>query len=458
MRYVAGDTIAAVATPLGTGGLAVIRISGPQSIAVADHVFKGGGDRPSNCGRRALMHGHIHDREEIIDEVMLLVMRKPHSYTKEDVVEIQGHGGPVVTRRVLRRVLDEGVRPAEPGEFTLRAFLNGRLDLLQAEAVSDFIHARSERGAQAAMEQLEGVLSHKINAIYAELMDLSASVEVTLDFVEEAPPTLSNAELLKRCICIQKQMEELAATYDEGRLLREGAHLVICGRPNAGKSTLLNKLLNTDRAIVSPTPGTTRDVVEASISIDGIPVLISDTAGLRHTTCPLEEEGIRHSLRQMEKADLFLYVMDAVYPLEIADDPWSHHMDVSRTIFIINKIDLAKEERLPTVNASDCVKTSLLCGTGVEDLRRLISSRLAQLSGHRGEAHAFISTRHIALLNNALAAMKDVQELLQDGSEGHETRAAIHLREASESIGQIVGRVYSEELLETIFARFCIGK
>lgn len=458
MQYRPGDTIAAVATPMGAGGLAVVRISGPDSLAVADRVFRGAPPSPSARGRHAMMYGHIHAQGRDIDEVILLVMRAPHSYTCEDVVEIQGHGGPVVVRRILQRVLDEGVRLAGPGEFTLRAFLNGRLDLLQAEAVGDMIHARSERGAQAAMEQLEGSLSRRIGAVHDELLAVAASVEVTLDFTEEEPPPLPVEGLLARCREVRGAIAALMETQDEGRLLREGARLVICGRPNVGKSTLLNALLDTDRAIVSPTPGTTRDVIEGLILVDGIPVRVCDTAGLRQTECAVEGEGIRRSLRQMEQADLYLYVVDAPQPPDPEDATWLARLDAGRTLLVANKIDCGTSRELQELQGMERIETSLVDGTGVDALRHRIRERLGRLAAHMGDGHATVSARHLELLGKAQAATREVEHHLAGQHEGFETRAAIHLREAAESIGQIIGRDYHEGMLEAIFSRFCIGK
>jgi len=443
---------------MGTGGLAVVRISGPESLGVADRVFRGTPPCPSRRGRHAMLHGYIHEQGKDIDEVLLLVMRAPHSYTREDVVEIQGHGGPVVTRQILRRVLAEGVRLAGPGEFTLRAFLNGRLDLLQAEAVGDMIHARSERGAQAAMEQMEGELSRTIGAVHDELLEIAATIEVTLDFTEEDPPPLPASELQSRCAGLRTRMEALMATHTEGRLLRDGARLVICGRPNVGKSTLLNTLLDTDRAIVAPTPGTTRDVIEALLVIDGIPVQVSDTAGLRQTDCEVEGEGIRRSLKQMQQADLYLYVIDASRPPDDEDAPWMAGLDPVRTLIVLNKIDCGKPLTACEYAPFECVQTSLLRGVGVDTLQRRIRERLSQLAAHMGEAHAAISSRHHALLDQARRAVQAIEQQVEDRHEGFETRAAIHVREAAESVGQIIGRAYHEEMLEAIFTRFCIGK
>jgi tRNA modification GTPase len=311
------DTITAIATPPGEGGVGVVRISGPDVWSIADVIFKALDQVPvSKRAHGTFAYGKVVEPDGTeIDTGLALVMRAPKSYTCEDVVEIQGHGGAVGMRRILRLALEAGARMAEPGEFTKRAFLNGRIDLVQAEGIFDLIRARSDRAASAALEQMEGRLSTVFDGVYEAFLEVAANLETTLDFVEDELPDdvfAGIAELMDQTF---EQLEELLDTWDEGRLLREGARVVILGRPNAGKSTLLNALLGFDRAIVSSTAGTTRDTIEEGFVLNGIPLRVIDTAGLRETDCEIEAEGVRRAEAHGAEANLAIYLVDASQPL-----------------------------------------------------------------------------------------------------------------------------------------------
>ncbi|MDD3605078.1 MAG: tRNA uridine-5-carboxymethylaminomethyl(34) synthesis GTPase MnmE, partial [Kiritimatiellae bacterium] len=295
------DTIAAIGTAPGTGGIAVVRVSGPRTMEIADRIVRCSAPRPSMRRTMSVIYGHIAAAAGDVDEVLVLVMKGPGSYTREDMIEIQGHGGRVMAAAVLQAVLDAGARLAEPGEFTKRAFLNGRIDLTQAEAVADIVGARSRRAGRAALEQLEGSLSAAVNALYDRLMGIAADMEATLDFPEEDIPEALIQDVPDRISRAVSEMDLLISSWQEGRLLREGALIVISGRTNVGKSTLLNALLDTDRAIVSHIPGTTRDIIEEGLVLDGIPVRLVDTAGLRETSCEIESEGIRRTMRHIAR-------------------------------------------------------------------------------------------------------------------------------------------------------------
>ena len=452
------DTIAALATAPGPAGLAVIRISGPESLALADRVFRCAGLKPSERPTHTVVAGHVVAGHDVLDEALLLIMRAPRSYTREDVVEIQCHGGLIASRRVLRCVLAAGARPAEPGEFTCRAFLNGRLDLVQAEAVNDLIRARSDRAAQAAVEQLEGRLSVRFNEIYDALIGLAADVAAALDFPDDELPPPVMADVLQRSDRVKKDLLALMATWDEGHCLRDGLLVVIAGRPNVGKSTLMNTLLGKNRSIVSEIPGTTRDTIEESLVLDGIQLVLVDTAGLRDSSCPIEREGVRRARQKLEKADLYLYIVDASQPQHPDDIKILQNLPSGQCLVVGNKTDLGNKFELPADNNMPYVELSLLYNIDLESLinkiKTFISSKLTM--GHG--SFVAISERHRDLLFKAFEQIVKSNELLKEGSEEVLVLAAGHLREAAEIIGMVTGKEYHDELLKSVFSKFCVGK
>lgn len=454
------DTIAAIATAPGEGGVGIIRISGPDVWTVADSVFRALDKVPvSSREHGTFSYGRIVDIDGgEIDTGLALVMRAPKSYTCEDVVEIQGHGGSVGMRRILRRVLDAGARIAEPGEFTKRAFLNGRIDLVQAEGVLDLIRARSDRAASAAMEQMEGALSQEFDSVYDAFLEVAANLETTLDFVEDELPDTVFEGIAHLLDVTFTALDELLDTWDEGRLLREGARVVILGRPNAGKSTLLNAFLGFERAIVSSTAGTTRDTIEEGFVLDGIPLRIIDTAGLRETDCEIEAEGIRRAEAHGEEAHISIYLIDASQPLNAEDRVRVENLDPARSVVVLNKVDQGNELSGLNVPDSYCVETSLISGKGIDALKSAMSSRLEQGADLQAPPHAVISERHRQLLIQAHVEAKQARCFLNENVEENAVLAAEHLRSALEFLGQVTGRVYHEELLDNIFSRFCIGK
>lgn len=450
---VSSDTIAAIATAPGEGGVAIVRISGPRCFEIADEVFTCPAPLPSRRAGGTFVYGRVTEADGVaIDEVLLLIMRAPHSYTREDTVEIQGHGGPVVARRILQRALSAGARAAEPGEFTKRAFLNGRLDLTQAEAVLDLIRARSDRAAAAALDQLEGALSRRINALYDKLLAVTGNVEATLDFSDqEIPENVLDPVIdeLRQCV---DEMDALLATWTEGHLLRDGATVVIAGKPNVGKSTLLNALIGRDRAIVSDQPGTTRDTIEESVVIGGYPLVVIDTAGIRETACGVELEGIRRAERELKSADLCLYVVEAPRGPDADDQAVLSRLNPAKTILVGNKSDIS------VINYKSMCCVSSLGGNGFDSLRAEIVRHLDAGAPHSVQ-HASISERHRSLIG---AARSRAAEALKEIAGGASSRpldlVAANLREAVEAIGQITGRSFHESLLAAIFCRFCIGK
>jgi tRNA modification GTPase len=444
-RYI-GETIAAIATPPGEGALAVIRISGPQALAVADTIFRGK-VIPSQTEERRVLFGRIIDaKNEILDEVLLTVFRNPRSYTGEDLVEISGHGGSLVAARVLGAALDAGARMARPGEFTERAFLNGKLDLTQAEAVMDLISAGTPKAARAAAAQLEGRLGEKITTLRAELIECVAHLEAFIDFPEEGIDPESGAALCKRMEGIAAHLSLLLSTANEGRLLREGITLALCGAPNAGKSSLLNRLLGAERAIVSATPGTTRDTIEERASLGGYPFRVIDTAGLRETQDPVEREGVERARRAASNADLQIHLVDASDPSPALQQLYPGEM------LVLNKIDLVKDR----AGLPEAVTISCRTGEGIDSLVQAI---LAKVTGSTGEASpdgAAINARHQECLRRAALALNEAIVLLGAGEPPE--LIAVELRSSLTAVGEVVGAAGTEEILGKIFSSFCIGK
>jgi tRNA modification GTPase len=451
------DTIAAIATPLGEGGLAVIRVSGAGAIEIAERSFRPAGKaaRPISVAASHTIHyGHILWRGQAVDEVMVSVLRTPRTFTREDVVEISCHGGLLPARLVLDALLENGARLAEPGEFTRRAFLNGRIDLAQAEAVADLIHARTELALAAAQEQLAGKLSQRINLLRDDLMKVLAHVEAHIDFPDEDIAPDTREKLIARLRGAVGFMEELLRTANEGQILRRGIRAVIVGRPNAGKSSLLNQLLGRERAIVSPIPGTTRDTIEETANIRGLPILFIDTAGLREASGEIEREGMRRSRESAGAAELVLHVLDASEPLLAEDAAHLEEFAGKPRILARNKIDLTRRLELPA--GLPAVDVSCVTGEGIEALKDAIKEKV-----WAGE----ISTEMLQVMINARH-----QDALRRGREAVERAAgalvedlslelvALDLRIGVNAVGEIVGKTTTEDLLDSIFSQFCIGK
>lgn len=456
----APDTIAAISTAPGEAGLAVIRLSGPEAIAIADRVVHAR-TKPSAMPARTFLYGHIRNPSQSgpapVDEVIVLLFRAPHSYTCEDVVEIQGHGGRVAAHRILRTLLACGARLAEPGEFTRRAFLNGRLDLVQAEAVADLIGAQSERAAAAAIDQLNGSISSCITAIYDDSISLSADIEATMDFAEDELPETTLDGLVARLQHVRIRVASLVATWHEGHLLREGARVVIAGEPNVGKSTLMNRLLARDRSIVTDIPGTTRDTIEEQLVLSGIPIRLIDTAGLREADCRVEQEGIRRAEEAIRTADVSIYLVDGSQGLTSEDTRRLAVADQDRCLVIINKCDLG--ERVPPEALRPVLRvlrTSLLRDGDVSAVKSALVDVLGVNEGV--PPHAVVAERHYRALTAVQSELIQAEDALQRNEVDGALLAAEHLRTALERLGEITGREFSTELLDAIFSRFCIGK
>lgn len=435
-----------------------MRISGPKAHEIAERIFRSNGRKPSVCPAGTFFHGYINsgdDSQPDLDEVILMVFRAPHSYTREDVVEIQSHGGRICARRILRAVLDAGARPAEPGEFTKRAFLNGRIDLLQAEAVLDLIQANSDRAASAAVEQLEGRLTYCFADIYDALMSVASDLEATLDFSDQDLPETVLPDISDRLADCTRSLTGILQSWEEGHVLREGVQLVITGKANVGKSTLMNKLLQYDRAIVTNIPGTTRDILEENVIIDGVQFRLFDTAGIRTSDCDIEKEGISRARSLLSRADVILYMIDSSQPPDAEELSELSGLDPSRTILVLNKQDIAAG-RISGLPALPTVKTSLTGNIGLEELREALTAKTDSLCS--GPPHAVISERHRHCIQSVLNIITEANALLSSQRDDAVAPAASLLRESLEQLGTITGKNYTEELLDNIFSKFCIGK
>ncbi len=453
------DTIAAIATPPGESGLAVIRISGPRATAVADQVFCSARKPPTQLATapsHTLHYGHIVREGRRLDEVLVAVMRAPRTFTREDVVEVSCHGGVLVTRLVLDALLAAGARAAQPGEFSRRAFLNGRLDLTQAEAVADVIHARTELALAAAQEQLAGSLSRRVGPLRDELLGLLAHVEAHIDFPDEDIAPDTRDRMTARLESALSTLDGLLATAREGQVLRRGIRTVIVGCPNAGKSSLLNRLLGHDRAIVSPVAGTTRDTIEETASIRGYPVVFIDTAGLRDAADDLEREGIRRTRKAADRAELVLHVLDGSDLLQPADLEFLGQFADKPRLLVLNKSDLPRRLELPAgTHEAEPVPVSCVTGEGLETLKEAIAGRIRS-GATEALPEATINARHEDALRRAREGLDRTRTALV--AELGLELVALDLRIAVTAIGEIVGGTATDDLLDSIFSQFCLGK
>ena len=441
-----GETIAAISSPPGEGAIALVRVSGPEAVAVADRIYRGK-QKPSHFQSHVQHFGELLDGERVVDQVMLSVHRAPHSYTGEDLVEIGCHGGILVTAQVLELCLRAGARAARPGEFSERAFLNGTMDLTQAEAVIDLIRAQTDLGLRAATEQLQGRLASEVKEIRDALVDLLAHVEAAIDFPEEDIAPHEGERLRSRLAEIRREIDRLLGTAAHGRILREGVRVVIYGATNAGKSSLLNRLLGYDRAIVSPIAGTTRDTIEEVINMRGIPIRLLDTAGVRESADELERAGIARTEKSLESADLILHVADVSAPK--GDD--SVEAD-RRELLLLNKSDLAEH---PDWRESDALRISCVSDGGLAGLEDAILSRIGE-QHVQPESSLAINTRHRDCLRRALEACDRAAATF---AANHSPEyAALDLRTALDAVVEIIGAAGDDAILDSVFAQFCIGK
>ena len=452
------DTIAAISTPKGEGGIAIIRISGDKSFEILDKIFVK--KNPNvNLGFYKLNYGFIKDGEKTVDEVMAVRLKAPKSYTCEDIVEINCHGGTLVSEKVLELVLRNGARHAESGEFTKRAFMNGRIDLSQAEAVMDIIQGKTEKSVSLSLDQLRGDLRDKVNQFKKALLDITAHVNVVLDYPEEGIDDPLPAELRNNLEKVYEEANHLIDSYDTGKKIKEGIKTVIVGKPNVGKSTLLNALLHEERAIVTHVAGTTRDVIEEIINIKGVPLVLVDTAGIRKTDDIVENIGVEKSKQFIGKADLVLLVLDASKELENEDIEVINQIkeNKKKVIVLLNKIDLNKKINLAGHNLENIVEISAKDNIGIEDMQEKIYSYIVEEDVENSSEKLIITNiRHKTALEKTKDAIKNIFETIDTGLPMD--LISVDLKEALDSLSEITGEISSEDILDHVFGNFCVGK
>lgn len=458
------DTIAAIATPIGEAGIGIIRLSGKDSLAIADKIFVSRDNgTPSGYETYTTHYGRIVNNDNIIDEVILTVMKAPKSYTKENVIEINCHGGVTPLKKILELVLMHGARLAEPGEFTKRAFLNGRIDLAQAEAVLDIIRAKTEKGLEAALLQLKGGVSDSIRELRQRLIDIKAQLEASVDFPEEELDVDSLKSVNDKLDSVRGAMRGYLNSFERGKIVREGINCVICGKANVGKSSLMNELLKEPRMIVTPIPGTTRDAVCEYINIDGIPINLIDTAGISKSEDPLDKEGVRRSRLWLERADLVLFMLDANDGFLEEDKQIVEFIKDKEVLCVINKIDLT---RRMTINRAElkklfgkdtgCVEISVLKRMNLGALSDAILGKVYKGEVFANDYNMLTNARHRDAVFKACGAVEEAMASLE-GKQPEEI-VAISLNEGINALGEITGESVSEEVLDRIFSQFCVGK
>lgn len=457
------DTIVAVSTPVGEGGIGIVRLSGKDALKVADRIFLSKDrKRPSRFKTYTVHYGHIVNKEqEIIDEVILTVMRAPKTYTREDVVEVNCHSGIVPLRKTLEMVLKNGARLAEPGEFTKRAFLNGRIDVSQAESVLDIIRAKTDLSLKAAVNNLKGLFSEKIEGIRNELMGVFAHIEASIDFSEEDDvDRLKTKDVFNKLKSVKREIEKLISTARKGKILRQGVRTVICGSPNVGKSSLMNALLKESRAIVTHIPGTTRDTIEEIINIKGIPVLLVDTAGIARSRHPVTREGVRRSHFSIKEADLILFVLDYGRKIQKRDLDIIRKINDKEVVIVINKRDLKKRIDVNKVRRifpkKPIAYVSAVNQSGIDRLEDMIQDIIFEGRAPSADFISISNDRQLEILNRSLedvnGAFSSYKDKLPMDCMGAYVRSAI------EGLGEITGHTITEEALDRIFSEFCIGK
>ena len=453
------DTIAATSTPPGRGGIGVVRLSGPTSLEIASSIFHPKSEAQLSVPTRAHFGRAIEPATgEIVDEVILTFFKSPHSYTGEDVVEISCHGSPVILARVLQMAIDRGARVAEPGEFTFRAFLNKRIDLAQAQAVRDVINAQTHYQARVATRQLEGELSIRLTPLKDALVDVIVHLESSVEFVEEDISPETTSILLTKLTVVIDALTAIADSFSFGRYLREGFDLAIVGRPNVGKSSVFNRLIGTDRAIVTELPGTTRDALYESTSISGVPVRLIDTAGIRETTDLVESIGISRSRTAIADADISLLVLDASEPLTDDDISLLNHLSQERRIIAWNKTDLTAKPDAASIpsDGGEVLSISALTGEGFKSLTAKIFEQLAGDAAMERDDIMLTDARQHAAVRNAIEQLRDASEMMRNRE--LEEIVLLRLRGALSSLGEITGETLTNDILGQIFSTFCIGK
>lgn len=455
------ETIAAIATPFGEGGIGIIRMSGEESLKIVKDIFVPASGKPLT--NRMLTYGHVYDDEKnVIDEVMAVFMKAPKTYTREDVVEINCHGGVVPVQKILSLILSKGARLAEPGEFTKRAFLNGRLDLTQAEAVIDLISAKAEKTFDVAMKQLEGAVSGKIRECREALTDVLVNLTVNIDYPDEDIEEITYKELAHDLETVLSKIKLLLAGFDTGRILKEGLRVAIIGKPNVGKSSLMNALLKESRAIVTDIPGTTRDTIEENLSIRGIPVVLTDTAGIRETEDYVEAMGIERSKESFNRADLIIMVMDGSGEIENTDLEIIEKLDPAKSVILLNKNDLATGiavddvKRITPSGETEVISVSMKKTDDILRIEEILLERICLGKVTQQNSAVITNVRQKKLLDTAALSLSDAIEATY-ALEPLEV-LEIDVKEAYLALGEILGEETAENILEEVFSRFCLGK
>lgn len=446
------DTIVALATPPGVGAISVIRLSGPNSFIATDKIFRGQ-TKVSECKSHTIHYGHVYNNQnELIDDVLIYVFRAPNSYTGENSVEISTHGSSFIVEKIIALLLEHDVRLAEPGEFTKRAFLNGRIDLAQAEAVADVINSRTDASLRGARNQLDGLLSQKVDSLREMLVNTSSLIELELDFAEEDLEFVSKREVLHNIEAIREELQKLMASYSFGRIIKDGVNVALVGKPNVGKSSLLNYLLKEARAIVSEIPGTTRDIIREELSIDGILFRLYDTAGIRTTEDSIEKEGVFRSREAIKNADVVLFMDDATsdYSSDLFDEILTL-TDANRVLKVANKVDLAEED-----HSKYDLGISAKTGEGINILFKRLKEKSVGSQSYSEKSAVVSNLRHYSALKKAKDSLEDAEKSIKENLSGE--FVATDLRNAESSLGEIIGKVTSDDILNNIFAKFCIGK
>ncbi|WP_163470052.1 tRNA uridine-5-carboxymethylaminomethyl(34) synthesis GTPase MnmE [Fusobacterium sp. IOR10] len=453
------DTIAAISTPRGEGGIGIVRISGDEALLILKKIFKTKSKKDVfNLKTYTINYGHIYDGDKLVDEVLVSVMRAPTTYTKEDIVEINCHGGYVITQKVLELVLEKGAKIAEPGEFTRRAFLNGRLDLTQAESVMDIIHGKTEKSISLSLNQLRGDLKEQIHNLKKLLMDVAAHVNVVLDYPEEGIDEPIPLNLVSNLHNVVEETNKLILSYDKGKMIKEGVKTAIVGKPNVGKSSLLNSVLREERAIVTRVAGTTRDTIEEIVNIKGIPLIMVDTAGIRDTEDEVENIGVQKSKELIKEADLVLFVLDSSKDLTKEDMEIYNSINNSKVIGILNKIDIRKELDISKLSKiKKWIEISALEKIGIDNLEDeiynyVVSGKIEDSS----EKLTITNIRHKSALEKTKQSVENIFETIDMGYPMD--LIAVDLNDAIDSLSEVTGEISSEDLLDHVFNNFCVGK
>lgn len=453
------DTIAAISTALGEGAIGIVRLSGDEAVAIADKIYKGA--KPlSEAASHTIVYGYIMDGETRVEEAMVSIMRAPRTFTREDVVEINCHGGLVSVNKVLKLALKHGARLAEPGEFTKRAFLNGRIDLSQAEGVMDLIRAKTDKAMNVALGQVEGRLSKKIAILRQALLETVASVEVNIDYPEYDAEVVTHDLLIEKANFVEREIDKLLGTANQGKILREGLSTVIVGRPNVGKSSLLNSLVHEEKAIVTDIAGTTRDVIEEYVNVRGVPLRLVDTAGIRETEDMVERIGVERSRQVLKEAELILLVLNYGEELSSEDEALFEAVKHLNVIVIVNKTDIEQKIDLNRVRelaeGRPVVTTSLIKDEGVDELENAIASLFFEGDLESGDATYVSNSRHIALLEQAKSTIQDAKSAIDMGVPIDLVQ--IDITRTWELLGEIIGDSVHESLIDQLFSQFCLGK